>query len=162
MGRRSEARDSLPRRLRGGQGTVPWTFLDCTRLGALVWRGGQRSVKSGQESWAGKEPGRQRAGPARAAAQLQPVAAPNTRKRAGRVPGGLRDTGRPTSSLPSLPCISPDSDNQRERGCYQSCFSRHHPVASRPQSCVAGPPAGAGHHCSPVQSCPQSPGVPPT
>lgn len=45
---------------------------------------------------------------------------------------------------------------------YQSCFSRHHPVASRPQSCVAGPPAGAGHHCSPVQSCPQSPGVPPT
>lgn len=61
--------------------------------------------------------GRQRAGPARAAAQLQLVAAPDTRRRAGRVPGGLRDTGRLTSSLPSLPCISPDSDNQRERGC---------------------------------------------
>lgn len=73
--------------------------------------------------------------------------------------GDWRHARNPSALLLSLQTLT---IKRGERSCsrfFGSHSSQYHQGGwiPRPQSCVAGPPGGAGHYCSPAQSQPQEP-----
>lgn len=105
--------------------------------------------------------------PAQASAQLDTSKRVEKVGRVGEFPGGWKHARSPSSPLLSPLFISPHTDNHggRERVRWVPWFPfwpESPRWISRPQSCVAGPPGGAGHHCSPAQNHPWEPWCSPT